>query len=1698
MVFNTTHCPAGCVLQCSDKLITQYANSSRIFCNRCRTTIRDRNDNLATPTFVWHCDCDGGFDYCVNCAGQRSLCPNKCIMRWTNKFIDQYANSGRIFCDRCQTTIRDQNDDLSPGWHCDCGVDYCESCAGHRCQCPNKCDMKWTNKLIGQYASTSAVSCDKCGASIRQQNDDLGPGWHCDCGIDYCESCALSEPLMLNCDLAPVKQGGEGKIDGGDTGIRPSDLFYCGRKMDQCRCGDCDGRCGPTDGCPCTACLQLVGNVIANKAAADKAAYYQALADANPNNPTAKTMATVGNVITTKMATSQRYRRTKDGFTLAIRQGPELTSAEVGRILIGQELDCFPGVIAIAQGSLRVRLLDGSGWTTLQQADDTICLEAIGPTAPLPVPIPEIGRYFIAQRYTVIQHPGGISLNIRQEPELKSNIIRQIPPGGEVDCLPGVIRIADGSLRVRLLDESGWASYKLADGTSMLDPIDFCSVRWDTDENDDAAHTNANAMPYNYSDQNDSDTEIDNDKDKDTADITTASMIAALASGSGEWNRSKLIVIGEGRSGKSAFVNNFIGLDFEETGSTLGIREFTCSVNHMSQSLEDGSWDLCGKPEHELETALARSMIQRDKQLQQQGARVSKSGTVSITTTESDDFVRSLQASRGLRQASRQLPLGTDGLLKSVSAAQVSSPFAALSVSASTAGSSSVTTQLVQPPSPPVSQISSTSVISPTTAATTTSISASVAVASVVATTEVKADDVNQDILMKCLSSEKRTESGLLLSVFDYGGQEVFDVIHHLFLTAYGVYALCFNMEWLRPSGSETKRVQSLAFLKKWLNSIVLHTHDTKTNKSAPVILIGTHRDKVPDPSDHHEISALLQREFGHHFAWPDILPNSEGQGKYGRENLAFFPVSNVDGRARCPVTRQVIAKIEAAIESSEYTKKKLPLSWLHCMDELNKIKDSFLPMEQVKHIACNLCGVRVDHLIPLLKFMHEMGALLWIDEPGLRDIIIIDAIDYFVKPATLIICNHGCDKGVDDLTTHCLPIHTDCSRFHRSEWKNLTKNGVLVTSLLDTLWRDYIKEKDNLLHMMVRFGLLVPIRDDDRHNIHRFFVPVLLPNVSHSDLLKPAAAWGGDTSKVVRTCYFVFSLDPDLASQITLEAAELKFSGFMPNGLFERLIGRCLQWGSTIAKDGKLNTNEMMLNRDRATMSFGGQSFSIIPHYRLNCIRVESEGLNPLTVTRRLRELCEEVIQECMQSLHLCEAVVFIPETKGDHQHSHSLSAFVESFENDLGGCETTTQLLTLNAIRSAADKSVSIKLGISEILSLPAIREPTTYGCWLESYGVRDCYDVFLSYRWVDYDKKLVNRVFDYLGYYSVGTEHRKIETFQDEKRLQTGRQFDRAFTKALIRSAVIVPVCSAAALRRMTSTEERDANGIIIKKSFDPSVVDNLLLEWLIAVECVKAAAADSNSNCRIRVQFVYPILFGEITTSAKTDHVTISDFFKCGILDALSTCVPVATIAKCKELLLENNITPSIKLDSYTVRSFITNEFLNHLGYKAWEYEFVDHVRQISSGIHAKVADADAELRNAGTGAVAAQSSSHLNLHLPPPCSPVSASGSQSTNRTGILSPVSPLTPGSVSSTSIEDLKKILCKDIWEVITKASKCADPDGMIQYLDEIGVEDVEGVADIATSEEFVLTVCAFLKKAPQSGVRVKFQKLEQLNAML
>eukprot|EP00947_MAST-08B_sp_MAST-8B-sp1_P000564 g564.t1 len=170
-------------------------------------------------------------------------------------------------------------------------------------------------------------------------------------------------------------------------------------------------------------------------------------------------------------------------------------------------------------------------------------------------------------------------------------------------------------------------------------------------------------------------------------------------------------------------------------------------------------------------------------------------------------------------------------------------------------------------------------------------------------------DDDNDD--------DDHHSNGLLVSVFDFGGQKVFQVIQHNYMPRLGVYTLVFRISHL-VLGTEQERRDALHYIGFWLHSI--NTHATQRApaghggpemprelRCAPLVLVGTHLDKIKGDADGgdsklREANDILVKEFAgkgiecFQADKGDIMPGREHLYNQAQD-LCFFPVDNSNPR---------------------------------------------------------------------------------------------------------------------------------------------------------------------------------------------------------------------------------------------------------------------------------------------------------------------------------------------------------------------------------------------------------------------------------------------------------------------------------------------------------------------------------------------------------------------------------------------------------------------------------------------------------------------------------------------------------------------------------------------------------------------------------------------------------------------------------
>jgi len=439
------------------------------------------------------------------------------------------------------------------------------------------------------------------------------------------------------------------------------------------------------------------------------------------------------------------------------------------------------------------------------------------------------------------------------------------------------------------------------------------------------------------------------------------------------------------------------------------------------------------------------------------------------------------------------------------------------------------------------------------------------------------------------------------------------------------------------------------------------------------------------------------------------------------------------------------------------------------------------------------------------------------------------------------------------------------------------------------------------VINMMLKYGLIVRLEQPNSiiskqlFASDNFLVPALLPHRADYFFLEDDD-WEGNVHK--KSCYFVFSTRKMSIQKIYLPATLLKSDGFLPRGLMERLIGKAVAWSQLTLMSITDLLEQSKLYRNYAALSYGRQRFRLECLPDKNCIRLDIEGDHPLPVYNRINEQIEICVKECMGLLHFVSALQLI---------APSVS-------------ETGFVLLSLDRARQfvASDQPLRFQ-------GFPPVDHQyitNHYNSWLINTDLLDSYDVFLSHRWDKNDDIVADLLNDSLLGHTLGSDNRSVQIFYDRVRLKKGEQIQVAFGKALKISTIFVPILCTSALQRMLS--------------HDPSKVDNVLIEWILALECMQ-------NQGTAKIRWIYPVVFGN-----RNEDGSAGNIFAERVIDQLPDIIPTKSIEVVKCLLRDNKIKISPKLRIRTVRS-VVDDLMNYNGIFCWEEPKNTYIPKASQNI-----------------------------------------------------------------------------------------------------------------------------------------------------
>ena len=481
-----------------------------------------------------------------------------------------------------------------------------------------------------------------------------------------------------------------------------------------------------------------------------------------------------------------------------------------------------------------------------------------------------------------------------------------------------------------------------------------------------------------------------------------------------------------------------------------------------------------------------------------------------------------------------------------------------------------------------------------------------------------------------------------------------------------------------------------------------------------------------------------------------------------------------------------------------DFVQRALPLSWLRFSDELaaiaagnatvsgneaiegegeGKVKQPVLSLREVKVVA-GRCGVEAAHVLQVLRLLHQLGSLVFYDEPALRDLVVLE-------PQWLVM---AVARVIRDYDLHAVQKDRE-ARALGSQWLMLTKEGQLTKPLLDLLWAEYTGvQRRVLLALLLKFGLACPLPNYEGQPI--YLVPSVLPSKALPNSAPPA-----------------------VASFATLKTTLSNKLPFLPEALWARLLVKCAQFdamlrasggtsGSSSAGSDAAGGGSVQLSRGWAYFSFGGRPFLLRRDEATQSIAIEIGIAYPTPIAQTLLQIATDTCAEWLPELTASLEIQLLQATFDLKQLLNTFDAPPPDDE-----AEEAKELDHEPSVPHPTDGR-----HLHRVDFLPWVRPQT------EAY-----YDVYISYRQAS-EGPLAQLLFHDLSNRTIGDEGRQVRVFLDRVRLSRGQRWDAGFAHGLATSAVCVPLMSYGAVQRM---ELLDPDGGI-------DFHDATLLEWMLTLE------------------------------------------------------------------------------------------------------------------------------------------------------------------------------------------------------------------------------------------------------------------------
>ncbi|KAK2167674.1 hypothetical protein LSH36_25g02050, partial [Paralvinella palmiformis] len=228
--------------------------------------------------------------------------------------------------------------------------------------------------------------------------------------------------------------------------------------------------------------------------------------------------------------------------------------------------------------------------------------------------------------------------------------------------------------------------------------------------------------------------------------------------------------------------------------------------------------------------------------------------------------------------------------------------------------------------------------------------------------------------------------------------------------------------------------------------------------------------------------------------------------------------------------------------------------------------------IEEIHEVAKEAGIVSDCEFETLLGFYHDLGVIIYYGMSGVLDVVLQNTV--ILKPQWII------DMFKRIITAKVLKLQWQSIA---DLWEKLITHGILEESLLDVVWSDTITQKPALLGLLEKFDLIA------EHRPHK------VVNGKMSDRLMLSRSF-------YIPCRLQRSTEcPDIFTAINHSIVfYVDFNGFLPDGLFHRVLTRALRWSQ------EFGGNEPRLCFRKARFFLDSEHDFILEMAPLACARIK------------------------------------------------------------------------------------------------------------------------------------------------------------------------------------------------------------------------------------------------------------------------------------------------------------------------------------------------------------------------------------------------------------------------------------------------------------------------------------------------------------